>query len=281
MSNDKPKGPKAPNLQLVPSPPVRQLPPAEAAARLWTILENHRADRHREALNDWFEMGLPQEAAHWREIAIGVSYLELGDLNRAALHLEAADHLVPGHAVVAYFTGLLRLEQAVDVSRVPDGRRRSDLLVSYTPTEDRALYRMLASGQLELAIARAPEVRLDEPLVPADRPIDEEFVSPTVGEFLKAIGANNFVGKAHHVLFGLRLDDGELAIAENHLDRAAETGIAVLHGYRDLAERYLIAEEHRDVVRVCLKDFELNYPAANRAMKWLFKLNGPAGGWVW
>jgi len=263
------------------STPVRKLPPAEAAARLWTILENHRADRAQEALNDWFEMGLPQETAHWRETAMAAAYLQIGDLNRAALHLEAAYQLMPEHAIVAYFTGLLRLEQAMDLSRVPDGRRRSDLLVSYTPMEDRALYRMLAGVQLELAIARALEIRSDEPLVPAYPPVDEQFISPTVGDLLTALGANNFVGKAHHTLFGLRLDEGELAIAEYYLDRAAETGIAILHGYRDLAERYLIAEENRDALRVCLKDFKLNYPDAHRIAKWLLKSDGRDEGWVW
>jgi hypothetical protein len=263
------------------SPPARKLPPAEAAARLWTILDHHRADRPVMALNDWAEVGLPKETAHWREIAMGAAYLRVGDLERAAMHLEAVQQWMPDHAVARYFSGVLRLEQAAAVGRVSDGLKRGDLLVSYTPMEDRAVYRMLAIGEFEQAIARAHEVRFDERLVSADPLGDQELLAPTAGDLMEAIGADNFVGKAHHLLYGLQLDQGELAIAEHHLDRAAETGIAVLNGYRDLAEAYLLAGENREAIRVGMKDLELNCPDAGRFIRWMFRTEQPIESWVW
>src|SRR5690349_13735218 len=57
------------------TPPARQLPPAEAAARVAALIEQHRAGRALEALNGWEEVGLPRQTAHWREIAMGAAYL--------------------------------------------------------------------------------------------------------------------------------------------------------------------------------------------------------------
>jgi hypothetical protein len=263
------------------SPPVRQLPPAEAAVRLWTILEYHRAGQGLEAIDEWTQVGLSEETAHWREIAMGAAYLKIGDLDRAAFHLDAAQQWMPGHPMAHYFTGLLMLEQAATAVRVPDGLRRGDLLVSYTPTEDRAVYRMMAIGELELAIARAHEVRRDERLVRSEPLVDEELLAPTAGDLVKALGADNFVGKAHNTLFGLRLDGGELAVAEYHLARAVETGIAPLYGYRDLAKAYLLAEEQGAAIRVGLKDLELNCPGAGRFIQWMFRSDQPSESWVW
>lgn len=88
-----------------------------------------------------------------------------------------------------YFTGLLRLEQAAAAARVPDGLMRGDLLVRYTPMEDRADYRMLAIGELESAIDRAHEVLLDERLVSNDPLENLELLAPTTGDLIEALGA--------------------------------------------------------------------------------------------
>jgi hypothetical protein len=208
------------------------------------IIDLHRAGDSLTAINQWAELGLPRETTHWREIAMGAGYLDIGDLDRAALHLEAAHQLMPGHAVAAYFTGFLRLEQAVAFGRVPDVRNGTDLPVSYSPMEDRSLYRLLAIRELETAIYQAGEVRVDEPLIHTDPLVEQDLIVPTVGNLIRALGAENFAGKAHHVLFGLRLDQGELAIAESHLDFAAARGVAALQGYRDLGEAYLLAGQN-------------------------------------
>jgi tetratricopeptide (TPR) repeat protein len=249
-------------------PPVRQLPPAEAAARLWMTLENQAAGRIVEALSGWQQIRLPEETAHWREIALGAAYLRAGDLERAAMHFEAGRQQAPNHAVVAYFTGILQLEQAAAIGRVPDGvKGKALLLVSTTPLEDKALYQLLAMVELRHAIAEADEIRLDERLLVADPQVEEVVILPRVGDLLKALGAENFAGKAHHVLFGLHLDQGELASAEFHLERAAATGLAVLYGYRDLAAAYLDQGQNADAIRLALKDLDINQP-------WLGKLSG-------
>ena len=179
------------------------------------------------------KLAYPPQQPNWRKIAIGAAYLQAGDHDRAALHLEAARQFAPENAIAAYFTGLLRLEQATNVSRALDGMPKRDHLVSYTPGEDKALYQMLAIGELEAAIVRASEVRLDERLIFIDSWIEDSMIVPTVGDLVAALGADNFVGKAHHVLFGLQLKRADLVVAEFHLDQAAATGIAVLYGYRD------------------------------------------------
>src|SRR5262245_61006820 len=86
-------------------PPVRQIPPAEAATRLWMALDGHRAGCIAEALDGWQQIRLPDETAHWREIAIGAACLQVGDQQRAAVHLRAARQLAPDHAMVAYLMG--------------------------------------------------------------------------------------------------------------------------------------------------------------------------------
>jgi hypothetical protein len=265
-------------------PPVRQLPPAEAAARLWLTMDSHRAGCIAEALAGWEQIQLPAETAHWREIAIGAAYLHAGNLERASVHLVAARQMEPDHPLVAYFTGVLRLEQAAAIGRVRDGiRSRGDLLVAYSPAEGKLQYRMLAIVELQNAIARAGEIRLDERLLTTDPQIEETVVVPRVGDLLFAIGAENFVGKAHHLLFGLYLDGGELTVAEFHLDRAAATGIAVLYGYQDLATAYLDQECNADAVRVAAKDLQVNYPWLLRLCERMAEITQDTAKavWVW
>lgn len=93
-------------------PPPRDFPPAGAAARLWNVLEQHRTGRMADALTDWEELRLPPETAYWREIGRGAAYLRAGQIEHAAVHLDAARQMAPDHAVVAYYRGILNLEQA-------------------------------------------------------------------------------------------------------------------------------------------------------------------------
>jgi tetratricopeptide (TPR) repeat protein len=261
-------------------PPGRILPPAEAAARLWMIFDSHRAGCAAEALAGWNEVRLPDYMAHWREMAIGAAYMQAGDLPRAEMSFEGARQMQPDHAILAYFTGLLRLEQATAAMRVPDNLNKNrDSLVSYTPGEDKAMYEAAAIAELQFAIARAHEIRLDEPLIETDMQIEESVFVPRTGNLLVALGADNFVGKAHHTLFGVMLKRGELDAADYHLGQAARRGIAVLYGYRDLAEAYVIQERNSDALRALRRDLEIQFPWAAR----LFGLEAevPMGDWVW
>src|SRR5262245_45926208 len=88
--------------------PAREFPPAEAAARLWRILELARMGRAAEALAGWEQLRLPEQAAGWREVAMGAALLQLGDLKQAHQHLEVARRYAPANPLVAYEMGILR-----------------------------------------------------------------------------------------------------------------------------------------------------------------------------
>lgn len=265
-------------------PPARAFPPAEAAARLWMTLQNHQAGQTGLALAGWEQLRLPQETAHWREIAIAAALLQTGDLKQAAVHLDLARNLAPDQAVVAYYTGILRLEQAAVAARVPDGYDTGKLrMVAYTPMEDKAVYEMIARTELEMAIIKAAEIRLDQPLLMLEPGEEEAVVIPRVGDLLVALGADNFVGKAHHLLFGLCFDRAELVTAEIHLDEAVATGIAPLYAYQDLGETYLAVERPADALRVAEKDIKANHPWARAAWDRLNEITYQTvkGMWVW
>ena len=108
------------------------------------------------------------------------------------------------------------------------------------------------------------------------------MIVPTVGDLVAALGADNFVGKAHHVLFGLQLKLGELGIAEFHLDQAAATGIAVLYGYRDLATAYLDEGHNSDAIRLIGKELQINQPWLGQFRSWLHNMTHHSDeNWVW
>jgi tetratricopeptide (TPR) repeat protein len=247
-------------------------------------LDSHRAGCIAETLAGWEQVRLPAETAHWRKIAIGAAYLRVGDQEHAEIHLRSARQLAPDHAIVAYFTGLLRLEQAAAVGRLPDvPRSRQEWLVAYSPTGEKVEFQMLAIAELREAIARAGDIQLDEPLMATDQQIDEPVDVPRSGDLLAALGADNFVGKAHNVLFGLLLERGELADAEFHLDRATDTGIAALYGYQDLATAYLDQGCNAAAVRVAAKDLQVNHSSLLRLCERMAEMTQDTAKaiWVW
>jgi tetratricopeptide (TPR) repeat protein len=254
---DKPRFPEA-------MPAIDQ-PPAEMAARLWMTLENHRAGCFGEALAGWQQIQLPDATVIWGHIAHAALMLQVGDLEQAAIELDLARRMDLDHPLVAYYTGILRLEQAAQAARIPDGMPEGNLrLVAHVPArgEDRAeVYRMLARVELGRAIALADRVRLDERLIATEDPLHQQLVVPHVGDLLVALGADNFVGKAHQMLFDLDLARGELTQAEQHLDAAVALGLPPLFGYHDLAEAYQAADRPEDALRAVRRDLQANYPA--------------------
>lgn len=263
--------------------PAREFPPAEAAARLWRILELQRMGHTAAALAGWEQLRLPAETAHWRELAMGAAMLKLGDVKQAHQHLEAARQYAPANPLVAYEMGILRLEQRAAVGRVPELFDRNLRLVGFTPTEDRAVFEMLAIRELEDAILRAALVRPDERLLGTDINREEAYIVPCVGDLVTALGADNFVGKAHNLLFGVHLDRGELLAAELDLDAAVATGIAPLYGYQDLAEAYVNAEQPQMLTRLMQKDLDATTPwlrpACDRLIRWTREAT--ADPWLW
>ena len=265
-------------------PPIRDMPPAEAAVRLSLTLDHQRAGSIADALAGWEQIRLPAETAHWREIAIGAASLRVGDRERALTHLDNARQLAPDHPVVAYFMGVLRMEQAAAVGRLPDRPSRGHLLlVASGPFAERAYYQSLAIAELQQAIAGADEVVRDERLLKTDPQLEEAVVVPRVGDLLMALGADNFVRQAHHLLFGLHLDRAEPAKAEIHLDRAAAMGAPVLYGYQDLAEAYLDVGHNTDAIRAAGKDLKVNQPWLPMLCERLGEMWRDAGkaDWVW
>lgn len=219
-------------------PPGQQLPTAQAVAQLWTILELHRQGNAVEALDAWDKLALCDAQRHWRQIAQGEAYLRMGDLAQAQRHLEAALQQAPGHAAARYFLGLVRLEQAAEAMRLPEGQRRVDRFVAYGPREDRRHFELLAIGDFEAAIAAAPALRPNDRLLTADEAMEESLVVPTAGDLMSALGADRLAGRAHHVLFGLELRELRLWNAEQHLRQAAQAELPVLYGYHDLMQAY-------------------------------------------
>ena len=247
-------------------PPGRTLPPAAAVARLWTTLDSLHAGCFTDALGGFELIRFPAATAHWREIGLGATHLLGGDLEGAEFHLSMARQMAPQHSVTAYYLGLLRLEQAAALRRVPDpGNRVGSRLVAYRPrSEDAVELQRQAVFELRQALAWAGEIRLDEPLLDLDPRFAEAVVVPRVSDLLVSLGADNFVGKAHHLLFGLELDRGALFAAEFHLDQAAESGVAVLYGYCDLAQAYAEGGHGAAVLRVTLKDLDAQHPWVRR-----------------
>ncbi|MDX1946569.1 MAG: hypothetical protein SFU86_14300 [Pirellulaceae bacterium] len=262
----------------VPMPPVfpeprpaDELPACEVAARLWMILEHHRAGCFGDALAGWGQLDLPAETAVWQHIARAAALLEAGDHAQVIVELDLARRLNERHPVVAYYTGLLRLEQAAAAERLPDVPELGNIrLVAAVPrpgTEARQIYERLARHELQQAIAHAGDVLLDQPLVTTAG--DPAVNMPCVGDLLVALRADNFVAKAHHLLFALELDRGELRAAEDHLDAAVAMGLTPLFGYEDLAQAYHEIGDEAGVLRVGQKDLRIRFPALWEACRQL------------
>jgi hypothetical protein len=276
----KPIAPEAARPFFPESPPVRRMPTAEAAAQLAAILTDHQAGRASDALAGWQRLELPEATAHWREIARGVAYLQLGDIDRAEWHLLASRQLAPAHPAVAYFLGVLRLEQARRIMQVPDQRERPDTLVAYRaqqpqlqsremPLREEKLHQeMLAVAELEHALIQSRMLALTEPLLATDHEIDEAVVVPTAGDLLTALGADRLAARAHHLLFGIQLRHGQLTEAEFHLDQAAAAGLPVLYGYQDLAMASAAQGMNDAALRNFGKGLGYDYPPLAAAVAW-------------
>jgi hypothetical protein len=266
--------------------PALAMPAEETAARLWMTLEEQRAGRIGAALAGWEGIRLPTETEVWRQVGMAAAHLTAGQLAAAQDHLTLARDLAPENAVVAYYTGLLRMEQAAAAVRVPDDMTGAELrLVAHVPargTLAAIVFKAMARAELHRAVARAEELRLDDRLIVDNMEMEERIVVPRVGDLLVALEADNFVGKAHHLLFGLEMDRGLLAEAETHLDLAVATGIAPLYGYEELAEAFLAQGNEPAALRAGAKDMQANYPLLWKAGQ---EMNEAVGrmweGWVW
>jgi tetratricopeptide (TPR) repeat protein len=178
-------------------------------------------------------------------------------MENATAALARAGQLEPDNAVVHYFVGILRLQQAYVADEWNDAEGpQATVLVSHSPhpvvPNTQSMYRMQAVLELEDAVRLAPQVHLFRSLVPEEWPT-AAVMPPAVHDVLLAARADNFAAKAHNVLGDLYLGRGALEQAEQHMDAAVQGGLSVVYGYGDLAEAYEKVGRHSDAMRVYLK----------------------------
>jgi tetratricopeptide (TPR) repeat protein len=268
----------APPLGRIGDPPIKD--------QLWTVVDLHRQGRTKEAIALWQEIRLPEQSDSWRYVALTAAHLRERQIDEAVIMLETLECLEPDNALAHYYKGLLSLTQAekapIQYDAIDQGRFR---LVSLQERslQTAEMYRRVAMQEFEKAIELGPAVKLDMKLLPEqllasrpdgvyravllvatdDQPPPATFYpvypmpypmeAPTVGELLTAIGADNFVGKAHNMLGPLYLDEGLLTKAESHMDSAVDLGMHVQNGYSELARRYDDVGQHGDAFRANLK----------------------------
>ena len=219
---------------------------------LWGLVRQHEEGKVAAAMAGWKEIALPAKGEVWRHIAFGIGELQLGNLERADYEFDVARDYGPRHPLVAYYRGILRMEQAREQGLRDAEKIAVIRLVVYRNDEvvpaTRGMYQLAAMVEFKDALARAEELNLAEPLVAE---AGEE--GPTVGDFLNAVGAVNYVGQTHNMLAVLYLDRGLLTDAEEQFDAAAATGIEIPFGYRDLGQAFEEVGENGDAVRAYLK----------------------------
>lgn len=205
----------------------------------------------------WSQVQLPCETEVWKHVALGQAYLATGEVGEAAEALHLARSLEPENAVVHYFFGVLRLEQAYLSSdwydAIEPGRTR---LIAYLPPQaaphTKSIYKLQAITELEAALERADTLSPDTALVPVEWPT-QAVMPPTVHDLLLAVRANNFVPKTHNMLGSLYVERGALEQAERHMDAAVSGGLHVLDGYSALGRQFDELGRHGDALRAYLK----------------------------
>jgi len=234
--------------------------------QLWLALQFYREERPAEALLAWERLALPPHTAVYKPIAMAVAEMQQKNLKAAENLLRDARNLEPENALVAYFTGVLRLEQAAACEQAdPEIGVQFVAAMPWEAREQRGMYELAAIMEFRDAIERVETVRVDEELMPDPQAAN---LGALVGDLVRVLKADNFVGKAHHALGDLLLRRGLLREAEGHLDAAAETGIPVMFGYEDLGLLYELQARPADVLRAYRKNFAQRCPDGVRVLDW-------------
>jgi len=241
----------------LPSAPPRD--PGAAMSRtaaVWLALTAHAREQPELALDRWLTAGLPPQTVEWREVARAAALIEAGQLQAASAVLAVAEDQSPENPLVHYYRGLWRLEQAARQLDWPEGRSNAVRFVSTVAAEQTSarseLQELAATGALERAIEYAPRLDLNQPLLPAEWPLESRLL-PNVGDLLQALGAEHFLPTAHLTLAQMFLERSNLDVAEEHLDAARLLGAQVVFGYSDLAAGYEDSGRPADAVRAEVK----------------------------
>jgi tetratricopeptide (TPR) repeat protein len=225
---------------------------------VWRILELHRRGLAEEALAAWEQAELPCAMDGWKHLAMAATHLQTGNADAAEEMLELAANEEPNHPLLHYYTGILRLTQAKGAQNWLDTLPHGNILLlaclpQVTPNT-KAMYELAAMAELEQAIALAPQLNETQPLMPYMQTNPNEpmlpLVTPTVEDYLLALGADHFAARAHNLLGGLYLDHARLEEAEEHWDAATAAGFGTQYAYRELAQAYEQAHRPDDAVRV-------------------------------
>ena len=246
--------------------PKQRPPPTTAnegfdALTLWQVLKSHRAGDLCDAIVRWKHITLPAESEVWRQVALGAAHLESGNLEQATQNLEVAEKLDVKNPIVHYFLGMSRLEQASKAHHYYDaiGTDSTQLVSQPSLSHPKLLYELAGMMELEKAVELSTNYDTTTPLAPMEWTVPLRFklempmMTPTVADLLRALRAENYVGRAHKVLGYMYLDRDSLEQAEDHMDSAAESGIDKEIGYRDLARKYRFLGRDFDARRAILK----------------------------
>lgn len=271
---------------------ARELPPAPLAAQrpdpvaamsrtsaVWLALVSHAREQPELALDRWLNAGLPPQTAEWREVARAAALIDAGQLQAAGAVLAAVEEQAPKNPLVHYYRGLWRLERATQQFDWPEGRAAAVRLVSTGAADQTGvrseLQELAATGAFERAIELAPRLDPNQPLLPAEWPLESRLL-PNVGDLLRALRAEHFDSMSHLTLAQMFLERSNLELAEEHLDAARTLGAQVVFGYRDLTAGYAYAGRHADAVRSGFKALAYGASGPTDAVRLLESLN--AGG---
>ena len=65
----------------------------------WDLLKLHREQQYEQVIPLWRQVPLPEETRVWKDVALAQAYLATGEIEAAAVRLQAALEARPGNAV--------------------------------------------------------------------------------------------------------------------------------------------------------------------------------------
>jgi hypothetical protein len=241
--------------------------PDATITELWTILEHHRRGNLTEASDGWSWICLPEKAAVWQQLGLGMCHLQHGELDAAYDTFGSASQAQPDNPVVYYCLGAVSLFQARVATEWPDAvRMRDTQLVAYetTPTLhlNKALYELRAEWYFERSIELSTNLTIDQSLLPGKRPetvaygymLDHPYdlavpaAAPLVSDFLRAIGCEEYQGNAHLAIAEICLQRGQLERCKASLLKSEANGMQVPETWLELGEACEADERAMDAV---------------------------------
>lgn len=246
--------------------------PGFANASLDQVLQMHHDGNNKEAILAWRTLRMTPESLVWKQLGMAVAYKNMGRLEAAVEHLSRAVRADKDNAAVEYMLGCVRLMQDKDAPLWYDINDNSPYRLTRFEQKENNVgetfvphFKGSFEKQAEMHFRRALDLatRLDvhqpievdgqpQPVIQlaAWRPTKQTV---TVGDFLVAIGEEDFVGKTHQILgeFATRRSDWQEA--ERQFDQATHLGVNVSKTYLEMAQKLEEAGYPKDASRLYLK----------------------------